>query len=34
MRPEGAVVMTESYRELSPMPDFEVRTTAFGEKLP
>jgi len=26
--------MNESNRELSPMPDFEVWTSAFGDKVP
>jgi hypothetical protein len=26
--------VTESYRELSPLPHCEVHASAFGEKLP
>ena len=26
--------MTESYRELLPTPDFEIRTAGFSERLP
>jgi hypothetical protein len=33
-QPEGAIVVTESRREVPSTPDFEVRATAPGEKLP